>query len=112
MTKQASCEEGDTCTRRTRRPCRSSTQKVPRSSDGVTIQPKASWTLYEPAGTFVVRATVPSFRDSTRTAVARADPDVAAAGCDADVVREERRPKAPQEARRQRAGDVDDSDLL
>src|SRR5882724_763424 len=67
MTKQASCEDGDTCTRRVRRPCRSSTQKLPRSSDGVTIQPPASCTLYEPTGTFVVRTIRPSFEDSTRS---------------------------------------------
>src|SRR5437879_4828904 len=67
ITKQASCEEGDTCTRRLRRPCRSSTQKIPRSSEGVTIQPKASCTLYDPTGTFVVCTTRPSCKDSTRS---------------------------------------------
>lgn len=56
--RQASCDDGATRTCSRTRPLASSTQSVPRSSDGVSTRPAANCTLYEPTG---IRVVVSSF---------------------------------------------------
>ena len=56
-----------TRSRRDTRPRLSSTHSVPRVSDGVSTTPPAACTLNEPSGTSVVRSSLPSPREKTRT---------------------------------------------
>ena len=69
-TMQASCDERATCSRRSILPCASRMQRVPRPRPGVTTQPRACWTLYEPSGTATFRSCPAQVVRAQRAAVA------------------------------------------